>query len=214
MAGHLTDPPASLIHEPASILDRLSLPEMFPLCQPLEVELGSGDGSFVVDYAARCPEINLIAVERLLGRLRKIDRKGRRAGLANLRCLRMEESYFLEFLAPEGSVQALHVYFPDPWPKRKHRRRRLINERFASIARRALAPGGVVFVRTDDAGYFAQMREVFGAAAFFEETHTPEPLAALATDFERLFNLKGVPTWRAAYRLRMKAEGMGAPDGP
>jgi tRNA (guanine-N7-)-methyltransferase len=178
---------------------------MFPRCQPLEVELGSGDGSFAVAYAAQRPEINLLAVERLLGRLRKIDRKGRRAGLANLRCLRIEASYFLEFMAPEKSIHALHVYFPDPWPKRKHRRHRLINERFTQIARRALAPGGVVFLRTDDADYFAQMREVFGAATFFEETQTPAPVAALVTDFERVFNQKGIQTRRAAYHL--KAEG-------
>jgi tRNA (guanine-N7-)-methyltransferase len=195
-----TPPPASLIYEPPGIIARLDLPSMFPRLQPLEVELGSGDGSFLAEYAAIHPRINLIGVERFLGRLRKIDRKGRRAGLANLRCVRMEASYFLEYLLPQHSVQALHIYFPDPWPKRKHRRRRLINGHFVPTARQALAPGGVVWLRTDDADYFAQMRAVFGASPFFQQTETPPALAALTTDFERDFLAKGIQTLRAAYR--------------
>ena len=207
MASFLSAPSASLIYEPASILQRLPVQELFPIQQPLEVELGSGDGSFAVDYAAQKPALNLIAVERLLGRLRKIDRKGRRAGLANLRCVRIEASYFLEYLAPEQSPRALHVYFPDPWPKRRHRRNRLINARFTHIARRALAPDGVVWLRTDDADYFAQMRDVFAAASFFQETQTPAPLAALATDFERMFLQRGIQTLRAAYQRKMDGPG-------
>ena len=200
MAEPLTPPPASLVYEPPGIIARLDLPSMFPRLQPLEVELGSGDGSFLAEYAALHPRINLVGVERFLGRLRKIDRKGRRAGLANLRCVRMEASYFLEYLLPQHSVQALHIYFPDPWPKRKHRRRRLINEHFVPTARQALASGGAVWLRTDDADYFAQMRAVFGASPLFKETETPPALAALTTDFERDFLAKGIQILRAAYR--------------
>jgi tRNA (guanine-N7-)-methyltransferase len=202
MSANLTQTPASLICALPSILERIQPGLLFPADLPLEVELGSGDGSFLVNYAAQHPETNFIGVERLLGRLRKIDRKGRRAGLANLRCARIEASYFLEFLAPAGLVRAVHVYFPDPWPKRKHRKHRLINARFPPIARQALAPGGRVYLRTDDADYFAQMREVFRAAEGFAETPTPEPLAMVVTDFERGFNQKGVATLRAAYEMK------------
>jgi tRNA (guanine-N7-)-methyltransferase len=195
-------PPGSLIHRLSGIIDRLDLPNLFPQPQPLEVELGSGDGSFLVDRAVRHPEINLIGVERLLGRLRKIDRKGRRAGAANLRCVRIEASYFLEYLLPLHSARAIHVYFPDPWPKRKHLRRRLINEHFVLTARQALAPGGVVWLRTDDPGYFAQMRAVFGQSPFFEEIQTPPALAASPTDFERTFAERGIQTLRAAYLFK------------
>jgi tRNA (guanine-N7-)-methyltransferase len=194
-------PPGSLIHRLPGIIDRLDLPNLFPRSQPLEVELGSGDGAFLVDRALRHPEINFIGVERLLGRLRKIDRKGRRAGVANLRCVRIEASYFLEYLLPPRSARSLHVYFPDPWPKRKHLRRRLINDHFVLAARQALAPGGVVWLRTDDPHYFAQMRAAFGKSPFFEETQTPPELAASPTDFERTFAEKGIQTLRAAYRL-------------
>ena len=169
--------------------------------QPLQVELGCGDASFLVEWAHNHSNVNFIGVERLLGRIQKLDRKGRRLGLANLRGVRIESAYFLRFLLPPNSAEALHVYFPDPWPKKKHRKFRLIGGHFPSLAKNALAPGGIVFLRTDDADYFQQMNEVFGAADFFEETETPEELLAVKTDFERDFNAQGIPTLHAAYKV-------------
>src|SRR3954466_13842046 len=99
---------ASLIHQLDSILERLDLSKLFPVAQPLEVELGSGDGSFLAAYASRLPQHNFIGVERLLGRIRKLERKARRHGLTNIRGVRIESSYFLEYLLPRHSVTALH----------------------------------------------------------------------------------------------------------
>lgn len=194
-------PPANLIYDLPSIVERLDLSRLFPKYQPLEVELGSGDGSFLVEYTRRHPERNFIGVERLLGRLRKLDRKGRRLGLVNLRGVRIEAGYFLEYLLPARSTTALHVYFPDPWPKRKHRGRRLVNVHFAEIAGRALVPGGCVYLRTDNADYFGQMTTVFSASPQFRTVTTPAELAALLTDFERDFEARGVQTLRAGFDL-------------
>lgn len=192
----------TLIHQPATILQRFDLPALFPKPQSLEVELGSGDGSFLVKYAALQPAINFIGVERLLGRLRKIDRKGRRAGLTNVRVVRIEAAYFLEYLLPKNSAAAIHIYFPDPWPKRKHRKNRLINDAFPPLAKAALQPGGIVYLRTDDADYFSQMTTVFDASPLFTKISTPENLAAVQTDFERGFLAKGIQTNRAAYQVK------------
>ena len=189
----------SLIYPLASIIERIDLAQLFPGDQPLEVELGSGDSSFLAEYARRHAGHNFIGVERLLGRIRKLDRKGRRAGLTNLRGVRIESSYFLEYLLPPHSAIALHVYFPDPWPKRKHRRHRLINERFPAVAQQALAPGGTVYLRTDDENYFEQMTAVFAAAPTFHPVETPGELSALLTDFEKDFQARGIKTLRAAF---------------
>jgi len=193
----------NLIYQLPTILEPLKLAALFPQAQPLEVELGCGDASFLIEYARRRPASNFIGVERLLGRLQKLDRKGRRAGLHNVRGIRIESSYFLRYLLPPQAATALHIYFPDPWPKKKHHRHRLINEHFPALARAALAPGGCVFLRTDDADYFAQMNEVFGAAREFAAADTPPSLAEITTDFEREFNARGIPTLRAAYALRV-----------
>ena len=192
--------PANLIVELNSIVERLNLAQLFSKPQPLEVELGCGDASFLTEYARRNPGQNFIGVERLLGRIQKLDRKGRRAGLANLRGVRIESAYFLQHLLPLHAASALHIYFPDPWPKKKHRRHRLINEGFPVLARAALAPGGVIYLRTDDTDYFQQMTEVFAASNDYQKVETPAELAEVLTDFERDFNAQGIPTLRAAYR--------------
>jgi tRNA (guanine-N7-)-methyltransferase len=192
--------PENLVVRLLSIVEPLYLAGLFPKKQPLEVELGCGDASFLVEYARRNPEINFIGVERLLGRISKLDKKGRRAGLDNLRGVRIESSYFLQYLLPENSISALHIYFPDPWPKKRHRKNRLINESFPALARAALAPDGKVYLRTDDADYFSQMTEAFGADKEFQKIETPVELAELQTDFERDFNARGIQTLRTAYQ--------------
>jgi tRNA (guanine-N7-)-methyltransferase len=190
----------NLVVQLHSILQPLALTDLFATARPLEVELGCGDASFLVEYARRNPQNNFIGVERLLGRMQKLDRKGRRAGLINLRGVRIESSYFLQFLLPPNSAAAVHVYFPDPWPKKKHHRLRLINENFPALARAALIARGTVFLRTDHAEYFQQMNEVFAASKDFEKTETPAELLEVTTDFERDFNAQGIPTLHAAFR--------------
>jgi tRNA (guanine-N7-)-methyltransferase len=197
----LPDHPASLIYDLPSIVERMDLAKLFSKPQPLEVELGCGDASFLVELARRHPERNFIGVERLLGRLRKLDRKGGRAGLTNLRGVRIESAYFLEYLLSPHSVSVLHIYFPDPWPKKKHRKHRLINERFPQLAHTTLVRGGVVYLRTDDGDYFKQMTEVFRVNRDFEPVETPVELAGLPTDFEKEFHARGIKTLYTAFRL-------------
>jgi len=192
----------NLIVQLRSIVEPLDVAPLFPQSQPLEVELGCGDASFAIEYARRNPGKNIIGVERLLGRLQKLDRKGRRAGLKNLRGVRIESAYLLQYLIPPQVAVALHIYFPDPWPKKKHRHNRLIGEAFPGLARKVLVPGGIVYLRTDDTDYFQQMNEVFGAAKEFVPVETPASLAEITTDFERDFNAQGIPTLRAAYQLK------------
>jgi tRNA (guanine-N7-)-methyltransferase len=193
--------PANLVYELPSIVEPVEMDHLFGRQQPLEVELGSGDGSFLLEYARQHPARNFLGVERLLGRIRKLDRKGRRLGLANLRGIRIECAYFLEFLLPAGVAQVLHVYFPDPWPKKKHRKYRLVGDRFPSLSRRVLQPGGCVHLRTDDPDYFEQMTGVFATTRAFEKEVTPGNLAARVTDFEKDFLAEGKTTLRATYRL-------------
>jgi tRNA (guanine-N7-)-methyltransferase len=115
--------------------------------------------------------------------------------------VRIECGYFLEYLLPPHAAQALHIYFPDPWPKKKHRTYRLINVRFPTLAAQALPQGGWVHLRTDDADYFEQMTEVFSRSRLFECQETPRELATLATDFERDFVASGRPIQRVSYQL-------------
>ena len=193
-------PGQTLLHPITSAVEPIDLAGLFSTRQPLELELGCGDGSFTLQYALANPGRNIVALERLLGRITKLDRKGHRAGLKNLRLLRAEAAYVLEYLLPPGLLDAIHVYFPDPWPKKRHHKNRLISEPFPPLAKRLLREGGNVYLRTDNIEYFEQMLEVFGDANGFEAVETPESLKALVTDFEQEFNSQGIPTNYAAYR--------------
>lgn len=191
-------PPPVLVRL-TSVIDPPDLLALFGRTLPVEVELGSGDGGFLLRYAPRHPETGFVAVERLMGRVSKLGRKAPRLGLTNIRALRVDADYFTRYLLRPGTVSAFHIYFPDPWPKKRHRRRRLVNPALAGAIHRALVPGGAVHLRTDDADYHAQVREVFAGAPGFREIPTPEELAAVLTDFEEAFLAAGKPTLRASY---------------
>ena len=122
--------------------------------RPLEVDLGCGDGSFLMDMAREFPERDFLGVERLLGRVRKVCKKATRRGLANARVLRLDSRYVVEWLLPEESVSRLHLLCPDPWPKLRHHRRRVIQHPFLEAVRGALMPGGEFLFMTDHEEYF------------------------------------------------------------
>ena len=188
------------IFKPASWFERLVPARMFGREAPYEVELGSGDGSFLLEWARRHPDRDFIGVERLLGRIRKLDRKSQRQAIPNVLGLRIEASYCVQYLLPPSSVSAIHLYFPDPWPKRRHHKNRLVNRPFAASVLAALNPGACIHLRTDNLEYFTQMRDVFGSTPGFTSVATPDDLAAVLTDFERGFLADGIPTQRASYR--------------
>ena len=97
---------------------------------PLEIDLGCGDGSFLLALASQYPEKSFLGVERLLGRVRKVVKKAENASLINLKVLRLELSYSVEWLLPDDCASRVHLLFPDPWPKKRHFKRRLINVNF------------------------------------------------------------------------------------
>jgi tRNA (guanine-N7-)-methyltransferase len=190
----------TLFIRPKSFFEVLKLDELFPIQQPIELEIGSGDGSFMAVWAAQNRGINFIAIERLLGRARKLERKAFRQDLTNLRILRIEAAYALEYLLPDHSFAAFHLYFPDPWPKRRHLKNRLVNEQFTGLVWKKLVSRGCIFLRTDNEDYFAQMERVFSGNPAFEKIPSPESLLAIKTDFERGFNAKGIPTLHACWK--------------
>jgi tRNA (guanine-N7-)-methyltransferase len=155
------DPPSAFI-QPQNWFTFLDWGDWFAAGQPIEVDLGAGDGGFIAARAKAFPEVNFLAVERLLGRARKIDKKARRLGLANLRVLRMESFYTIRWLIPAASVRAFYLLFPDPWPKKRHHKNRIIRGDFLEAVERALLPGGNFFAATDHAEYFAEILEAFG----------------------------------------------------
>jgi tRNA (guanine-N7-)-methyltransferase len=159
---------------PADYFRQVGKHEIFGNDRPLEVDLGCGDGSFLIAMAAQFRERNFLGVERLLGRVRKVCRKAGRDGLANVKLLRLESRYTVEWLLAPGSVSRLHLLCPDPWPKVRHHRRRLIQPEFLAAVERVLEPGGELLFKTDHDEYFEWAGEAVAAFGRLERLDWPE----------------------------------------
>ena len=154
---------------PESYVARLDPREIFGRVAPLVVDLGCGDGSFLTAMAKSHPTRDFLGIERLAGRVRTAARKG--SELPNVRVLRVETAYAVRYLLPADSVKAFYLLFPDPWPKRRHHRRRIFTPDFAEALISALASEGVLHVATDQQDYFEDMRRVADPSARFRTFH-------------------------------------------
>jgi tRNA (guanine-N7-)-methyltransferase len=185
---------------PADFFQRIPMEALFAREAPLEVDIGCGEGAFIAAMAERHPERNFLGIERLLGRVNTVCRIAAHRRLTNVRVMRVESSYVVEHLLAPGSVSVAHVLFPDPWPKRYHHPRRLIQEAFMKSLHGLLGPGGELRAKTDDLPYFQWMEKVFAKAEGFERIDWPEAADAPVTNFERRFLNKGLPIYRARLR--------------
>lgn len=194
---------------PESYVEPLDLPKIFGRVAPLHVDLGCGDGSFLVALAERNPEMNFLGIERMVGRVAKACRKAdpSRTGdpsrmgerIDNVRVLHLETSYAVRYLLPEESVETFYLLFPDPWPKRRHQRRRVVSPDFLRSIHRALAPGGVLQIATDQLDYFQQMQSLAASGPQFERIDIGAGDLP-KTKFERIFQEQGVRIYRCSLR--------------
>ncbi|MDM7990235.1 tRNA (guanosine(46)-N7)-methyltransferase TrmB [Arthrobacter sp. zg-Y877] len=141
---------------------------------PLVVEIGSGLGEAVAHAAEQNPDKDFLAVEVYLpGLAQTLQRIGQK-GLTNIRVVQANAPEVLSTMLPAGSVDEVWVFFPDPWHKTRHHKRRLVKESFAELVARVLVPGGTWRLATDWSDYAVQMREVLDASASFENLHAGE----------------------------------------
>ena len=190
-----------LIVEPIGV-DAEALPRpvdwaaLFGNDNPVELEIGSGKGTFLVAQATARPGVNFFGLEWAKWYWRyACDRLRRHGCAANARMSRAEARWFLDELVPPASLRAVHVYFPDPWPKARHHKRRLIQESFMPIVERALAPGGRLQVVTDHADYWQQIEPTVDASnlkrADYENPGGAAEGEVVGTNFERKYIEEG-----------------------
>lgn len=189
---------------PETYFSPLNLVSVFGREAPLHVDLGCGDGDLLCELARRHPERNFLGIEKLAGRVAKTCRKS--AGLGNVRVLMVENAYAIRYLIPAQSVQAIYLLFPDPWPKRRHHRRRILTVDFLDAIHRALAADGTFHIATDQLDYFQQIQRLFGNGANPDgfkppgfEIVEPEPDLPV-TKFEKRFRAANAPIYRLSLR--------------
>jgi tRNA (guanine-N7-)-methyltransferase len=190
---------ATTIYQPPNWLDPFVWNDVFGRQAAVEVDIGCGKGTFLLWAAAQQPDHNFLGVDRLLVRLRKVDKRVLKAGMSNVRLVRIEISYLLSKLVPAGSVTTYHILFPDPWPKRRHHHKRLINAAVIGDLHRTLRPGGVVNFATDHEQYFTSATGLFRESGKFEQREAPVLPEEARTDFEREFLGQGKVINRANF---------------
>jgi tRNA (guanine-N7-)-methyltransferase len=117
--------------------------------RPLEIEIGCGKGTFILEQARRDPQTNFLGIEWAREFYLYAADRVRRAGLTNVRMLRADATEFLRWRCPDELARVIHLYFSDPWPKKKHHKNRVVQDRFLGEAWRVLAPGGELRIVTD-----------------------------------------------------------------
>ena len=176
--------------------------EIFGNIHPVEIEIGIGKGRFLIDAAQKHLQVNFIGIERASKYLRIAHARSLKHNLQNIRLVRVDAQEFFEFFIPIESVQAIHLYFPDPWPKKRHHKRRLFNERFLREVERTLMPEGRLWLATDHGEYFLAMLEVLDGNTCLREVQAE--WSGVRTNYEEKYMEEGKTIYR---RILEKAPG-------
>lgn len=184
----------------------------FGVRRPLRIEIGVGNSDFLLEVARRDPDFNYLGFEYSRKRVQKFLRRVVRAELRNIRILRAEARAALAGVAEHASVDHFYVNFPDPWPKKRHAKHRLIQPESARLLVRLLRPGGGLSLRTDSEAYAAQMLEVLEGIADLRNLagagrFSPEPRDAIPTRYELKYRSEGRSIRYLEYQLPPTAGG-------
>ena len=181
----------------------LRWPELFGREAPTDVEIGSGKGKFLNEIASANPERNFLAVERSAKYHRLCCDRSARRGLTNVRLLRTTGEDLLFRLLEEESAANIYVLFPDPWPKKRHHKRRFFKPENVAALGRTLAAGGRLLVKSDHADYAKIIGEVLSAAPALRPIDATEAFAGLpVTGFEHKYAIEGRPIHLFAFARR------------
>jgi len=146
--------------KPENLDGKIDFAKVFGRCGPVHIEIGAGKAAFLLNQATAMPNVNFIGIERAGRYFRHaVDRIGR-WGLTNVRLIRTDAADFLAGSVPDGSVECFHIYFPDPWPKKRHHKRRFFCSANLVNLLRCLSKGGCIKVATDHAEYFEQIQNL------------------------------------------------------
>ncbi len=178
---------------------------LFGSTAPVELEVGSGKGLFLVNAAQERPGHSFFGIEISRKYARLAAERAVKQGVSNVRLWPGDAKPLLARMVPEASLRAVHVYFPDPWWKKRHKKRRVFTESLVASVVRILEPSGNLHVATDVEEYFEVIRTLVAAEPRLLELPTPEvrqPEHDLdyLTNFERKFRIEGRPIYRASYQ--------------
>ena len=169
--------------------------ELFPAGGPVEIEIGSGDGTFLMASARRYPDRNFLGIERSPSKAKRIEERLRKLGAPNVRLLQADATCVVGTMLPDACVAAYHVYFPDPWPKRGHAGRRIFRPALIDGLARTLRVDGRLFLATDVASYARVAHALVRGHPAFAEAPSDDDHPGLTTAFARKYRAAGRPLY-------------------
>jgi tRNA (guanine-N7-)-methyltransferase len=185
----------------------LPLAELVPGGGPWEVEIGFGKGRYLLRRAAESPERRFLGIEMANEYFRRVAQRAARRGLANVLAIRGEATYLLAAVLPARFAAAVHVYFPDPWPKSRHARRRLFDPETVDLVVGLLAAGGRLFFATDHPDYGERVAEILAAfPGLALERHPGGWPEGPRTNYETKYVEEGRPIVRLLATVAAEAE--------
>jgi tRNA (guanine-N7-)-methyltransferase len=187
---------------PGSVSGPFDFPSLFGNARPVELEIGTGKGRFLLAQAGTRPEVNFLGVEWSLKYLRVTKDRAERRGLRNVRLFRADARHVLQALVPDESIARVHVYCPDPWPKKRHRKRRFFSPATLAQVARILVPGGFLDLSTDVREYFEEILEMARhceALRVAEDPLFPPETGAGRTSYEAKYLDAGRSIHRASF---------------
>ena len=187
-----------VLFAPNDNLFTIDPPAMFGRRAPVEIEIGAGKGEFIIERAAEFPDRNFIAVELSSTITRVLAVRCGRAGLDNLRVVRMDARTLVNLMLPDASVSSYHIYYPDPWPKERHVKHRLFTPTLSASLFRTVEPGATAYVATDVREYAGEIFPMMLAAGFIRALDAAP--GAERTGFARKYVAAGKPVFSASFR--------------
>ncbi len=177
--------------------------DLFRNEHPVEVEIGFGKGRFLITAGERFSDVNYFGVERRLSYFRIAQGRIQKRGLRNVRIVRTDVVEFVQEAIPAASVRAYHVYFPDPWWKKRHRKRRIFTPEWVGHLARTLSPSGRLYISSDVREYFEEIQALVSGCPGFRPMNNPgelmEGAGYVPSNFEVKLAKAGHPIRRAVY---------------
>jgi tRNA (guanine-N7-)-methyltransferase len=192
--------------DPQAIFEPGGLPAFLQQEGPLEIEIGIGKGRFLLAVAEARPDVRHLGIEWANKYLRVAEARAVKRGLANVRFARVDARELVHRVLPTASVSAYYVFYPDPWPKKRHHKRRFLRRDTADQLARTLADRGTLHVSTDHADYWRAIVEVLDDHAGFERLPAfggegfPLPVEEPLTNYEVKYRVEGRERFRASWR--------------
>ncbi len=211
---HYTPEMQSFLILPGSIDETLDFKKIFGNSNPVEIEIGTGKGRFILAESLKRPDTNFLGIERSQKWLRVTLLRAAKSPRNNMAFLCLDADMVVKLLLQPNSIQAYHVYFPDPWPKERHHKRRLFNPRFIEKLADTLIPQGTLYLKTDHPEYFnvinnnilqSNLFEISEQSIINDKITDSEDTPETATHYEIKFRQESKQVYFVTYKSLKKS---------